>query len=73
MKNHKIQMEAVGKMIEYPPTIEITSKKVPQIKEWKIGEIYYFSDMKVKQISSRLKDNGEIKSMFEVISIKAKE
>lgn len=64
-------MKAVEEMIEMPVMIEISSKKIPEIKNWKVGETYRFTDVSAKQISVRLEDKGEMSARFEIKSIKA--
>lgn len=50
VKLNAVKGYAVGTMGEYKPTLSLTTKELPEIANWKVGETYEIV-LKVKQTS----------------------
>ena len=67
-KNHEgMDMPMMG---EYPPTLHLTGKQVPEIKDWDVGEEYEMV-VRVKQTSKSENKDGMVDASFEVTAYKA--
>ena len=69
-KKIKKQMDTVSEMV-YKPTLSVSTKQLPVIKDWKVGKEYELK-VKTKMIGIREKYNekGKYEGTFEILEIK---
>jgi hypothetical protein len=68
-KHNKKQIEVMEAMMT-KPRISLSSKDLPEIKDWKVGETYRLSEVIMKQRSAHAGHHGVIEAEFEVESVK---
>ena len=72
-KKIKKQMDTVSEMV-YKPTLSVSTKQLPVIKDWKVGKEYELK-VKTKMIGIREdnydeKNAGKYEGTFEILEIK---
>lgn len=75
VKPNAVKGYAVGIMSEHKPTFSLTTKELPEIANWKVGETYEI-ELKVKQVSlsqDNYDGNNATCASFEIQDATAKE
>lgn len=57
-------------MDSYPPSIHLSDKQVPEIKNWKAGQTYQLI-IQVKETSMNIQKDGRVDASFEITHYKA--
>ena len=55
--------------VNFPPSFNVTSEQIPEIKDWEVGEKYRLV-IEVEQKSKAENDNKIVDSRFEIVSYK---
>ena len=61
------QLDAMQLKIESEGRLTINSKMLPEVADWKVGEVYRLSRVDIRQTSSRELQDGVIEGEFEII------
>lgn len=59
------------KIFDVENKIKLTDKQLPAVKDWKVGEDYKLTEVKITELASRELEDGTIEADFEVTSVKA--
>ena len=60
-----------GVDVMYPPSFNVSSKQMPEIKDWKVGKNYKLV-IEVKQKSVNENEDGEVSSNLELVAYAVK-
>ena len=66
------QLDAMQLKIESEGKLTINSKMLPEVVDWKVGEVYRLSRVEIRQTSSRELQDGVIEGEFEIIGAESK-
>ena len=66
------QLDAMQLKIESEGKLTINSKMLPEVVDWKVGEVYRLSRVEIRQISSRELQDGVIEGEFEIIGAESR-
>ena len=66
------QLDAMQLKIESEGKLTINSKMLPEVVDWKVGEVYRLSRVEIRQTSSRELQDGVIEGEFEIIGAESR-